>query len=139
MTYVSARSAPGAPQTDSHTRIQMSVLVEQQDEQITTIEATAATVEMDMETGVGYQEKAIVSAKSARKGRWICFGISAVVLIIIVIVIITQLHLGGGGSSKPASTATVTASGSAPAATASKAARAIAGRLLMPAPTPPPV
>jgi syntaxin 1B/2/3 len=59
----------------------MSVLVEQQDETINTIETTAANVEKDTEAGLGYTEKAVVSARAARKKRWICFFIILVLLI----------------------------------------------------------
>jgi len=65
----------------------MSVLVEQQDETIQAIEATAATVEKDTETGLNYTEKAVDSARAARKKRWICFGLLIVILIIIAIII----------------------------------------------------
>ena len=65
----------------------MSILVEQQDEQINTIEATAATVEKDTEAGLGYTEKAVDSARAARKKRWICFAILIVILIIVAIII----------------------------------------------------
>ncbi|CAL1704923.1 unnamed protein product [Somion occarium] len=65
----------------------MSILVEQQDEQINTIEATAATVEKDTEAGLGYTDKAVDSARAARKKRWICFIILIVILIIIAIII----------------------------------------------------
>ncbi|KAI0082747.1 t-SNARE [Panus rudis PR-1116 ss-1] len=66
----------------------MSILVEQQDEQINTIEATAATVEKDTEAGLGYTEKAVASARAARKKRWICFILFIVILIIIAIIIL---------------------------------------------------
>ncbi|KAJ3476281.1 hypothetical protein NLI96_g11267 [Meripilus lineatus] len=65
----------------------MSVLVEQQDETINVIETTAAQVEKDTEVGLGYTEKAVDSARAARKKRWICFFIFLVVLIIVAIVI----------------------------------------------------
>lgn len=65
----------------------MSVLVEQQDETINAIEAQAATVERDTEAGLGYTEKAVVSARAARKKRWICFWITLVLLIIVAIVV----------------------------------------------------
>jgi syntaxin 1B/2/3 len=58
----------------------MSILVEQQDETINTIEAQATEVEKDVETGLGYTEKAVVSARSARQKRWICFIIFLIVL-----------------------------------------------------------
>ena len=87
----------------------MSILVEQQDEQINTIEATAAVVEKDVETGcvfysssgvqaivltylfvmisLQHTEKAVDSARAARKKRWICFFIIVIILVIIGIVV----------------------------------------------------
>ncbi|OBZ75843.1 Syntaxin-like protein psy1 [Grifola frondosa] len=65
----------------------MSVLVEQQDEQIDTIETTAATVEKDVEVGLGYTEKAVSSARAARKKRWICFILCLIILAIVAIVV----------------------------------------------------
>lgn len=65
----------------------MSILVEQQDETINVIEAQAATVEKDVEAGLGYTEKAVDSARAARKKRWICFFIILIILIIIAIVV----------------------------------------------------
>jgi len=69
----------------------MSILVEQQDEQINTIEATAANVEKDVETGLGYTTTAVESARSARKKRWICFAIFVVLLIIIAIIVAVEV------------------------------------------------
>jgi len=65
----------------------MSVLVEQQDETINVIETQAAGVEKDTEAGMQYTEKAVVSARAARKKRWICFFIILIVLIVIAVVI----------------------------------------------------
>ncbi|KAJ7751953.1 syntaxin [Mycena metata] len=65
----------------------MSVLVEQQDETIVAIETQAASVEKDTEVGLGYTEKAVDSARAARKKRWICFVICLVILIIIGVVV----------------------------------------------------
>jgi syntaxin 1B/2/3 len=65
----------------------MSVLVEQQDETIQNIETTAATVEKDTEAGLNYTEKAVVSARAARKKRWICFFIVLIILIIVGVVV----------------------------------------------------
>ncbi|KAF8921395.1 t-SNARE [Mucidula mucida] len=65
----------------------MSVLVEQQDETINAIETQAATVERDTEAGLGYTEKAVVSARAARKKRWICFFITLIILIIVGVVV----------------------------------------------------
>lgn len=69
----------------------MSILVEQQDEQINTIEATAAVVEKDVETGLQHTEKAVDSARAARKKRWICFGIFIIILIIIAIIVAVEV------------------------------------------------
>lgn len=65
----------------------MSVMVEQQDETINTIQTTAATVEKDTEAGLQQTEKAVVSARSARKKRWICFFLTLLILAIIGIVV----------------------------------------------------
>ncbi|KAG6911449.1 hypothetical protein DXG01_014523 [Tephrocybe rancida] len=62
----------------------MSVLVEQQDETINTIETQAHAVVQDTEAGLGYTEKAVNSARAARKKRWICFFIILIIVLIIV-------------------------------------------------------
>ncbi|KAI8998485.1 t-SNARE [Trametes punicea] len=65
----------------------MSILVEQQDEQIIAINDTVQKVEQDVEVGLNYTQKAVDSARSARKKRWICFILSVVILIIIAIIV----------------------------------------------------
>lgn len=65
----------------------MSILVEQQDETITAIEANAQTVEKDTEAGLQHTDKAVASARAARKKRWICFIITLIILAIIAIVV----------------------------------------------------
>jgi len=65
----------------------MSVLVEQQDETINVIETTAGNVQKDTEAGLAYTEKAVVSARAARKKRWICFILILVLLAIVAIVV----------------------------------------------------
>jgi len=71
----------------------MSILVEQQDETINAIETTAGTVEKDVEQGLQHADKAVVSARAARKKRWICFAIIIVILAIIAIVL--AIHFAG--------------------------------------------
>ncbi|KAG1891260.1 t-SNARE [Suillus subluteus] len=66
----------------------MSMMVEQQDETINTIQTTAEIVEKDMETGVQHTGKAVTSARSARKKRWICFFLSLIIIAIIVIIVV---------------------------------------------------
>lgn len=74
----------------------MSMLVEQQDETINTIQATAELVEKDMEAGVQHTGKAVVSARSARKKRWICFFLLLLIIAIIAIIVVVVVKNNGG-------------------------------------------
>ncbi|KAG8217829.1 t-SNARE [Butyriboletus roseoflavus] len=65
----------------------MSIMVEQQSDMIDNIETTAASVEKDMEAGVGHTDKAIGSARAARKKRWICFFLTLIILAIVAIIL----------------------------------------------------
>ena len=65
----------------------MSILVEQQDETVDTIQETAANIEKDAEAGTGHTTQAVGSARAARKKRWICFGLFILLLIIVAIII----------------------------------------------------
>ncbi|KAI9570495.1 t-SNARE [Boletus coccyginus] len=65
----------------------MSIMVEQHNEVIDNIETTAASVEKDMEAGTGHADKAIVSARAARKKRWICFFLALLIIAIVAIVV----------------------------------------------------
>ncbi|KZT11267.1 t-SNARE [Laetiporus sulphureus 93-53] len=78
----------------------MSVLVEQQDETINVIETTAATVEKDTEVGLGYTEKAVDSARAARRKRWICFALFLVIIAIIAIVVAVEVTKAVGNNKK---------------------------------------
>ncbi|KAH9180591.1 syntaxin [Lactarius sanguifluus] len=69
----------------------MSILVEQQDETINIIEAQASEAEKDVETGLGYTDKAVSSARAARKKRWICFIIFLIILAIVGVVVGIQV------------------------------------------------
>lgn len=61
----------------------MSTLVEAQDVQIVDIEQKAVSAEQDMGHGLESTKKAVVSARSARKWRWVCLGIFLVIVIIV--------------------------------------------------------
>jgi len=74
----------------------MSILVEQQDETINAIETTAGAVEKDVEQGLNHADKAVVSARAARKKRWICFGIIIIILAIVAIVLAVHFTSGTG-------------------------------------------
>jgi len=69
----------------------MSVLVEQQDETINVIETQAQGIERDTEVGLGYTEKAVGSARAARKKRWICFILLIIILIIVAIIVVVVI------------------------------------------------
>ncbi|CAE6414226.1 unnamed protein product [Rhizoctonia solani] len=73
----------------------MSVLVAQQDETIDTIEHHAMETHKDMEAGLQHTEAAVVSARGARKKRWICFGIIVAIIIIVVIIVLVVLAQNG--------------------------------------------
>jgi len=95
----------------------MSMMVEQQEEVINTIEATTDVVEKDVEQGLQYTDTAVKSAAGARKKRWICFWLFVVLIIVIVVIVLIELKpWQTGGSSKAASptvTATVTSAAKA--------------------------
>ncbi|KAI5481545.1 syntaxin 1B/2/3 [Pseudohyphozyma bogoriensis] len=59
----------------------MALIVEAQDIQILEVERQAVSANNDMEQGVVQTKKAVVSARRARKWRWICFGIIVLLLV----------------------------------------------------------
>ncbi|KAI1794491.1 t-SNARE [Ganoderma leucocontextum] len=65
----------------------ISVLVAQQDEAIDTIQTTAYDVEVNTHAGLQQTEKAVEHARSARRKRWICFGILVLVIAVLAIVL----------------------------------------------------
>lgn len=70
----------------------MEELVIEQDQPIQQIDEQIAAAQHDVEQGVGHTNKAVVSAKKARKRRCICFGI--IVLIIIILAVILGAYFG---------------------------------------------
>ena len=73
----------------------MSILVEQQDEQLNVIRDHAQHTEKEVQAGRQQTDKAVVAARRARKRRWICFWL-LVILIIIVIVVVVGAVCGSG-------------------------------------------
>ena len=81
----------------------MSVLVAQQDESIDYIQNTAHDIEQDASKGcvpstnyfpvadtflsVEHTDKAVVSARAARKKRWICFGLFIILLAVVAAIV----------------------------------------------------
>jgi len=96
----------------------MSIMVEQQEETITHIEATTDVVEKDVEMGLQYTETAVKSAAGARRKRWICFWLFVIIIIIIIIIVLVELHpwsAASSGSNKSSpSTVTVTTPSATP-------------------------
>ncbi|WFD29027.1 hypothetical protein MSPP1_000031 [Malassezia sp. CBS 17886] len=74
---------------------EMSILVEQQDEQLNVIKDHAQHTEQEVTAGRQHTDKAVISAKRARKKRWICFWI-LVVFICIVIAVVVGAVCGSG-------------------------------------------
>jgi syntaxin 1B/2/3 len=72
----------------------MSLLVEQADEQLDTVEQNAVNVEQDMEKGNKQIDIAIIHVKNARKLRWCCFIIVVVILIIVAAVLAWYFTVG---------------------------------------------
>ncbi|KZV89827.1 syntaxin-like protein [Exidia glandulosa HHB12029] len=66
----------------------MSLLVEQQDEQVNAIGTNAQDIDHNVEEGHKEVVTAVDHARRARKLRWICFWITVVVVIIIVVVVV---------------------------------------------------
>jgi len=98
----------------------MSTIVEQQDDTINVIQAQAETVQQDTEAGLQATEKAVVSARAARKKRWICFIIIVVILIIVAIVVavvVVQNMPKGNAAAAPAQTVTAAAPAATPSTT----------------------
>ncbi|SGY46295.1 BQ5605_C001g00409 [Microbotryum silenes-dioicae] len=71
----------------------MAILVEEQDVQIVAIEAKAAEATHDMEKGLQQTQKAVKSARNARKWRWICFIIILIILIVVAVVVVIEVVL----------------------------------------------
>lgn len=74
---------------------EMSILVEQQDEQLNVIKDHAQHTEQEVQAGRHQTDKAVTAARRARKRRWICFWL-AIILIIIVVAVVVGAVCGTG-------------------------------------------
>jgi len=74
---------------------EMSILVEQQDEQLNVIKDHAQHTEQEVQAGRHQTDKAVNAARRARKRRWICFWLM-VILIIIIIAVVVGAVCGSG-------------------------------------------
>ena len=80
---------------------EMSILVDEQDDALNVIQEQGAQVENDMSQGLQHTNKAVDSARKARKKRWICFWI-IIILIIVIAAVVAGVVCGQGncGGSK---------------------------------------
>jgi len=66
---------------------EMAMLVEQQDETIVNVEGQAQGVDSDVKAGLQQTEKAVASARAARRKKWICFWICVAIIVILALVL----------------------------------------------------
>lgn len=67
---------------------EMSILVEQQDEQLNVIKDHAQHTEQEVAAGRQQTDKAVVAARRRRKRRWICFWLLIVIIIIVIAAVV---------------------------------------------------
>lgn len=67
---------------------EMSMLVEQQDETIATVETQALGVHTDMEQGLKHTEQAVIKARKARRKKIWCFWLSIIILLVIAAIVV---------------------------------------------------
>lgn len=65
----------------------MEILVAEQEAPIQHIDEQAETVQGDIEQGVSHTNRAITSARAARKKKWWCLGICVIVIIILALIL----------------------------------------------------
>ncbi|PWN51329.1 t-SNARE [Violaceomyces palustris] len=82
---------------------EMSILVDEQDDALNVIQAQGEQVETDMNQGLQHTNKAVDSARKARKKRWICFWIIVILIIVsaavVAGVVCSQGHCSSSKSS----------------------------------------
>ncbi|GAC99876.1 epsin [Pseudozyma hubeiensis SY62] len=86
---------------------EMSILVDEQDDALNVIQEQGQQVETDMNQGLQHTNKAVDSARKARKKRWICFWIIIILIIVIAAVVAavictqgTNCGRGGNGNNR---------------------------------------
>lgn len=75
---------------------EMSILVDEQDDALNVIQEQGAQVETDMNQGLQHTNKAVDSARKARKKRWYCFWL-IVILIIVAVAVVVGIVCGQKG------------------------------------------
>lgn len=77
---------------------EMSILVEQQDEQLNVIKDNTQVTEQEIGAGRDQTDKAVVSARRARKRRWICFFLFCLLVVIVIVVVVPSVCHDGCGN-----------------------------------------
>jgi syntaxin 1B/2/3 len=84
---------------------EVDILLTEQDDQLNVITGHAQAVETDMRAGLDSTNKAVVSARKARKKRVICFWISIIILLIIAGIIAAVVCTRPGNCGQSSGTA----------------------------------
>ncbi|KAJ3177685.1 Plasma membrane t-SNARE, secretory vesicle fusion [Gaertneriomyces sp. JEL0708] len=75
----------------------MQVLLDAQQDQITTIDQYVESTDMNVQAGSSEMTAAIRHAKSARRMKWIVFWVVVVILLVVAIAVSLSVTLGRGG------------------------------------------
>ena len=59
---------------------EMSIMIEVQEQAIDNIEQKAQETELQMESGLQETERAVKSARAARRKKWYCLGLSLLII-----------------------------------------------------------
>ncbi|RPB02605.1 t-SNARE [Choiromyces venosus 120613-1] len=105
--YAAVRARQAEIQRIETTLIELLGLFEQMAEQVVLdepkimqIEENTTKVERDVEQAAGHMGKAVDSARSARKKKWICLGIGVGIVVVIAIVITVVVVVRNSGNNK---------------------------------------
>jgi len=74
----------------------LDAIVVQQEPLVENIESKAEETNTHLEAGNVHVEKAVTSARAARKKKWICLGIVVAVIVVIVIIVLIYGATAGG-------------------------------------------
>ena len=82
---------------------EVDILLTEQDDQLNVITGHAQAVEQDMKSGLDSTNKAVVSARKARKKRICCFWIIVIIILVIIAIVVAVVCTQGNTcKSKPA-------------------------------------
>jgi syntaxin 1B/2/3 len=73
----------------------LDAIVMEQEPMVQNVEAKAMDTHENLEQGNVQVDRAIVSARAARKKKWICLGICVAILLVIIIIVIIWAAVTG--------------------------------------------